>query len=107
MKNELDTTKNISKLYTEISSILKTARANAYKAVNFAMVTSYWSIGQVIVEDEQNVNERTEYGKAVLEELSKKLTAEFGKGFDESNLRYMRLFYQNFKNCDTLRHELT
>lgn len=33
--------------------------------------------------------------------------AEFGKGFDESNLRYMRLFYQTFKNCDTLRHELT
>ena len=71
------------------------------------MVTSYWSIGQLIVEDEQNGNERAEYGKAVLEGLSKKLTAEFGKGFDESNLRYMRLFYQTFKNCDTLRHELT
>ena len=99
--------KNISKLYKEISSILRTARANAYKAVNFAMVTSYWSIGQVIVEYEQNGNERAEYGKAVLEGLSKKLTAEFGKGFDESNLRYMRLFYQTFKNCDTLRHELT
>ena len=71
------------------------------------MVTSYWSIGQLIVEDEQNGNERAEYGKAVLEGLSKKLTAEFGKGFDESNLRYMRLFYQTFKKCDTLRHELT
>ena len=71
------------------------------------MVTSYWSIGQLIVEDEQNGNERAEYGKAVLEGLSKKLTAEFGKGFDESNLRYMRLFYQTFKNCDTLRHEQT
>ncbi|MBR5932506.1 MAG: hypothetical protein IK002_00815 [Treponema sp.] len=42
------------------------------------MVTSYWSVGQVIVEDEQNGNERAEYGKAVLEGLSKKLTAEFG-----------------------------
>lgn len=71
------------------------------------MVTSYWFIGQLIVEDEQNGNERAEYGKVVLECLSKKLTAEFGKGFDESNLRYMRLFYQTFKNCDTLRHELT
>ena len=60
-----------------------------------------------IVEYEQNGNERAEYGKAVLEGLSKKLTAEFGKGFDESNLRYMRLFYQTFKNCDTLCHELT
>ena len=106
MTKDLDSTTNISKLYKEISSILRTVRANAYKAVNFAMVTSYWSIGQVIVEDEQNGNERTEYGKAVLEELSKKLTAEFENGFDESNLRYMRLFYHTFKNCDTLRHEL-
>ena len=107
MTKELDPTTNISKLYKEISSILRTARANAYKAVNFAMVTSYWSVGQIIVEYEQNGNERAEYGKAVLEGLSKKLTAEFGKGFDESNLRYMRLFYQTFKNCDALRHELS
>lgn len=107
MINALDTTNNISKLYKEISSILRTARANEYKAVNYALVTSYRSIGQLIVEDVQNCNERAEYGKAVLEGLSNKLTAEFGKDFDESNLRYMRLFYQTFKNCDTLRHELT
>lgn len=107
MINALDTTNNISKLYKEISSILRTARANEYKAVNYALVTSYRSIGQLIVEDVQNCNERAEYGKVVLEGLSNKLTAEFGKDFDESNLRYMRLFYQTFKNCDTLRHELT
>ena len=107
MTKKLDPPKNISKLYKEINSILRTARANAYKAVNFAMVTSYWSIGQVIVENEQNGNERAEYGKAILGELSKKLTAEFVKGFDESNLRYMRVFYQTFKNYDTVRHELS
>ena len=45
MTKDLGTTNNISKLYKEISSILRTARANVYKAVNFAMVTSYWSIG--------------------------------------------------------------
>ncbi len=70
-------------LYKNISSILKTARENAYKAVNFAMVTSYWSIGQLIVEDEQKGEARAEYGKAVLGKLSLKLTEEFGKGFDE------------------------
>lgn len=106
MTNELDTTTNISKLYKEISSILNTARANAYKAVNFEMVTSYWSIGQVIVEDEQNGNERAEYGKAVLEGLSKKLTAEFGQGYDVRELRKIRQFYLEFKNRDSLRHEL-
>ena len=43
------------------------------------MLTSYWSIGQLIVEDEQNGNERAEDGKAILEGLSKKFTTEFGK----------------------------
>ena len=71
------------------------------------MVTSYWSIGQVIVEEEQNGNERAEYGKAVLEGLSKKLTAEFGQGYDVRELRKIRQFYLEFKNWDTLRHELT
>lgn len=52
MTKDLGTTNNISKLYKEISSILHTVRANAYKTVNFAMVTSYWSVGQVIVENE-------------------------------------------------------
>ena len=104
---DLDANNNIQKLYTSICSIINKARSNAYKAVNFAMVVSYWSIGQQIVEDEQQGNTRAEYGKAVLKELSKKLTAEYGKGYDESNLRYMRLFYQTFPICDTLRHELT
>ncbi|MBQ9503174.1 MAG: DUF1016 family protein [Lentisphaeria bacterium] len=64
-------------------------------------------IGRLIVEDEQNGEARAEYGKKVLDELAKRLTAEFGKGFDASNLRYMRLFYKAFPNCDTLRHELS
>lgn len=66
MKNGVNTVNNISKRHKEISRILNTARANAYKAVNFTMVTSYWSIGQLIVEDEQNGNERAEYGMAIV-----------------------------------------
>lgn len=95
------------RLYQDICDVLKKARSTAYKAVNFAMVQAYWSVGQLIVEDEQQGKKRAEYGKAVLEEISKKLTEEFGKGFDVSNLRYMRLFYLNFQIRDTLRHELT
>ena len=59
------------------------------------------------MEDEQNGEARAEYGKKVLEELTWRLTADFGKGFDASNLRYMRLFYQAFPKCDALRHELS
>lgn len=98
---------NNNQLLTNIREILLSARHTAYKAVNFAMVTAYWNIGKLIVEDEQNGNTRAEYGKAVLEELSTKLTKEFGKGFTTANLRNMRQFYLCFQNCYTLRSELT
>ena len=71
------------------------------------MVTSYWSIGQLIVEDEQNGNERAEYGKGLLRYLSEKLTAEFGKGFTVANLRNMRQFYLAYQKRYTLCSELS
>lgn len=98
---------NNNQLLTNIREILLSARHTAYKAVNFAMVTAYWNIGKLIVKDEQNGNARAEYGKTVLEELSTKLTKEFGKGFTTANLRNMRQFYLCFQNCYTLRSELT
>ena len=98
---------NIDGLYADIRSILSVARQRAYSAVNFTMVESYWLIGQTIVEHEQHGEVRADYGKGVLKELAAKLSVEFGKGFDESNLRYMRLFYRCFPIRDTLRHELT
>lgn len=98
---------NNNQLLTNIREILLSARHTAYKAVNFAMVTAYWNIGKLIVEDEQNGNARAEYGKAVLEELSTKLTKEFGKGFGVRELRKIRQFYLEFPKGDTLRPELT
>ncbi len=70
------------------------------------MVTAYWQIGKVITEDELQ-HKHAAYGKAVLQNLAARLTEEFGKGFDESNLRYMCLFYREFPIYDTLRHELS
>ncbi len=99
--------KQHNQLLTNIREILLSARHTAYKAVNFAMVTAYWNIGKLIVEDEQNGNARAKYGKAVLEELSTKLTEEFGKGFTITNLKNMRQFYLLFPKGHTLRGELT
>lgn len=108
-KNEkgLINQQDVENLYAGIRNILANARQRAYSAVNFAMVESYWLIGQQIVEHEQHGEARADYGKGVLKELAAKLSIEFGKGFDESNLRYMRLFYRCFPIRDTLRHELT
>ena len=94
-------------LLADIREVLLSARKTAYKAVNFAMVSTYWYVGRLIVEDEQHGNRRAEYGKAVLSELSDKLTAEFGKGFTLTNLKSMRQFYLTFPKSHTLRGELT
>lgn len=95
-----------NRLYKDIKGILEEARQSAYRAVNFAMVVAYWEIGKRIVEHEQGGKGKAVYGTGLLKELSEKLTADFGKGFDASNLRYMRLFYQAFPIRDALRHEL-
>jgi predicted nuclease of restriction endonuclease-like (RecB) superfamily len=111
MMSEIDksnqTLSNSSHLFAEIREVLVTARRTAYKAVNFAMVTAYWNVGRLIVEDEQQGNTRAEYGKAILADLSKRLTDEFGKGFDERELRRIRQFYLVFPKWDALRPELT
>ncbi len=97
----------IDKTYSAIKEILEKARTTAYRAVNFAMVQAYWQIGRVIVEEEQKGRERAEYGENLIIGLSRKLTLEYGKGFTETNLKYMRLFYLAFQKSHALRDELT
>lgn len=105
MNENMPMAKKIKRLYGQIRSVLNEARSSAYRAVNFAMVKAYWQVGLLIVEYEQDGEPRAEYGKAVLKELSKKLTSEFGKGFSVQNLRYMRQFYQLFRKRHALRGE--
>ena len=71
------------------------------------MVQAYWNIGREIVEEEQKGKGRANYGQALLNELSKRLTKEFGQGFDASNLRNIRQFYIAFPIRDALRRELS
>jgi predicted nuclease of restriction endonuclease-like (RecB) superfamily len=93
--------------YERIKAILSEARAGAYRAINAAMVAAYWEIGRVIVEQEQQGHQRAEYGKGLLVELSQRLTAEFGRGYDRTNLQQMRAFYLAYQIRDALRHELS
>jgi DNA-binding transcriptional regulator YdaS (Cro superfamily) len=57
---------------------------------------AYWEIGRLIIEEEQQGKDRAEYGKALLKELSTRLTADYGKGFTITNLKYFRKFYLLF-----------
>ena len=89
--------------YESVAGILRAARTKAHRAVNFAMVEAYWTIGRMIVEEEQAGKERAEYGKALLRNLSLHLTKEFGKGFTETNLKYFRQFYLAFPILHAVR----
>ena len=90
-----------------LKDIVKSARKHAYSSICFAQVQSNWLLGKRIVEQIQKGTDKAEYGKHILKIASESLTEEFGKGYDESNLRYMRLFYKTFPICDALRHELS
>jgi predicted nuclease of restriction endonuclease-like (RecB) superfamily len=94
-------------IYQTIKEIILQARQRIFRAANSTLLETYWLIGQIIVEDEQNGNLKAEYGKATLKNLARQLTIDFGKGYDESNLRNMRTFYKAFPIRDTLRHELS
>jgi len=95
----------VATLYRAVRTVLDQARASAYRTVNVAMVRAYWQVGWLIVEHEQKGQERATYGEAVLEELSRRLMAEFGRGFDVTNLRKMRQFYRMFEIRDAVRLE--
>lgn len=94
-------------LLHNISSVIQQARGQVHQAVNHAMVASYWEIGRLIVEEEQQGEARAAYGRQQLKYLSDQLTERFGKGFDVTNLRNMRRFYLAFPIRETLSLELS
>lgn len=93
--------------YQTVTDILRAARTNAYRAVNFAMVEAYWQVGRTIVEEEQRGRERADYGAELVRRLSARLSAELGTGFSTQSLWNMRQFYQRFPILSALRRELT
>jgi predicted nuclease of restriction endonuclease-like (RecB) superfamily len=99
--------RTIESLYGSIKNVIEEARNTAYRSANFAMVQAYWHIGKLVVEEEQKGKERAEYGKELVENLSERLTLEYGKGFNTTNLWYMRQFYTTFEKLHALRGELS
>ena len=87
-----------SMVYLQIKKLMENAR----KQVSVKINKTYWEVGKIIIEDEQENNERPEYEKKLLKELSKKLTKEHGKGFSKSNLFNMRKFYLKYQKFHTV-----
>lgn len=97
-------TKEISNtdFHSQIVELLKNARQSVVRAVNQTMVLTYFEIGRMIVEEQQNGKNRAEYGKELIDELSNTLTKEFGKGFSGTNLKQMRQFYLSYSKGQSL-----
>jgi predicted nuclease of restriction endonuclease-like (RecB) superfamily len=94
-------------LYHSIKEIIIQSRQRIFRMANSALLETYWHIGKIIVEDEQEGQSKAQYGKAILKNLATQLTSEFGKGFDERNLNNMRAFYNAFPIWNALRTELS
>ena len=82
----------------DVKNIIASGQKDAYNAASRAMVLTYWNVGKRIVEQEQAGNIRAEYGKALVEVLSKELTREYGNSYSKRNLQYFRKFYLYFPN---------
>ncbi len=96
--NKLPTPHKQGDLFARVASILEEARANTVRAINSQMVLAYWHIGREIVQEIQSGEERAEYGKQVLETLSKQLNQKYGAGFSVPNLQNFRKFYSTFSD---------
>lgn len=94
-------------LYSQIASVFSKSRKFVVSTVNTTMVRTYFEIGRIIVENEQNGKSRAEYGKKTLKNLSERLTKDFGKGFSVTNLKQMRDFFLTNQNRQTVSDQFS
>jgi len=92
-----------SKLLQKVSNVIEEARKKTVRQINTIITQTYWEIGRLIVEEEQKGKERAGYGEHLIKRLSKDLTRQFGKGFTETNLKYIRQFYVAYPKLYALR----
>ena len=91
---------------SDIRAIITEARQSVVRHVNNTMTLAYWLIGRRLVVEEQKGGRRAAYGEHLLERISRELTAEFGRGFAEPQLRNCRLFYQAYPTESAIRYAL-
>lgn len=92
---------------SDIKNILEQARSRAYSAINTSMIEAYWKVGKRIVEEEQNGEDRAEYGSELIKTVSTELTKDLGRGFSETNIRNFRKFYLTFLDFNQIQQTVS
>lgn len=96
-----------NKMINEITELVNQTRTSLAREINKSIIYVYWNIGRIIVSNENEYNNRLEYGREVLKGLSKELTKYLGKGYSISNLKYMRVFYKAYPKLEELNEKLS
>ena len=99
--------KNNEIMVKEITDLINKVKSNLVNEINKSIVYVKWNIGRIIVSNENNYNNRLEYGKEVLKGLSDELTKYLGTWYSVSNLKYMRNFYKTYPNYDELNENIS
>jgi predicted nuclease of restriction endonuclease-like (RecB) superfamily len=105
--SKLEVPNNYKNLLLQIKNTFVEGQSVAVKMVRRQMVLTYWAIGKNIVEFEQNGREKAVYGSKVLENISKDLSDQLGRGFSRTNLINMRLCFIKYPNLNLLSDQLT
>lgn len=103
MTNNMTPIVQIDELFQKVTQYIDSARNNIVRNVDCEMVQAYWLIGRDIIEEEQQGQQRAQYGKQLLQALSKKLTLKYGKGFSVTTLKDIRQFYKTY-SAISIRH---
>lgn len=109
MSEEIVLSDAFNRVYVDINDLIRQKKCNVKNAVNDAMISLYWGIGKKLTEEITGVN-KPEYGKKVVVEISNRLSADYGAGFNKSGISRMISFYQEFPNYEkvaTLSQQLT
>jgi len=105
--NNISQDKTINNMFGQIEKVIEENKNKIIYQINNTLVNTYFMIGKIIVENEQNGNIRAEYGKEVLLKLSKRLTSKYGTGYSRSNLQNMRNFYLKYEICQPVASKLS
>ncbi|MDR0617704.1 MAG: DUF1016 N-terminal domain-containing protein [Endomicrobium sp.] len=97
----------IDDVVSKIRALMASSRKIIFRDINNQSLKTYWQIGQITVEKEQDGKVKSRYGDKLLIELSKKLTKQLGRGFSRSGLANMRLFYLTYPIVQSVTGQLT
>jgi predicted nuclease of restriction endonuclease-like (RecB) superfamily len=91
----------------EVKKVIEESRVKAIRSVDHIRVRMYWELGRKIVEEEQNGQDRAQYGDYLINSLSKQLTVEYGEAFSKRQLERYRQFYRIFPIASALRTQFS